>query len=143
MKFLKLSSVLITLLFLFSSFSTDIDKTYIGKWKGEDKGDIGFLTLTQDGYAAFEFGGKIMGGESYKHQGVDASMTYTIDTSSKPYAIDFIITNNTNSKELGRLIGIIEMPDANTMQMAMTFGGGTTRPTDFSKDAVTFSRYKE
>lgn len=143
MKFFKRFSLLLISILLFSSFTIDADKTYVGKWKGEDKGDIGFLTLSHDGYATFEIGEQTMGGKSFNQQGVDASMKYTVGTSSKPYSIDFIIINNTENKELGRLKGIIEMTDSNTMKMAMTFGGGTTRPTDFSADAITFNRAKE
>ncbi|RZN79936.1 MAG: hypothetical protein EVB11_12105 [Winogradskyella sp.] len=142
MKFLKQFSLLLTALFLFSAFSIDGEKTYVGKWKGKDQGEIGFLTLTEDNYAIFEFNGQIVGGKSYNSQGVDASMKYTVDTSSEPYKIDFIILDNSEGEELGRLKGIIKMNNRNEMEMAMTFGGGTERPTDFSVDNITFSRYK-
>ena len=59
MKFLKQFSLLLTALFLFSAFSIDGEKTYVGKWKGKDQGEIGFLTLTEDNYAIFEFNGQI------------------------------------------------------------------------------------
>lgn len=144
MKLFKQFSILLTALFLFCSFSfIDADKSYVGKWKGKDKGDIGFLTLTKDGYATFEFNGQVMGGKSYNHQGIDGSMTYTVNTSTSPYMIDFIIIDNSSDKELGRLRGIIKMNNNNEMQMAMTFGGGTGRPSDFSQDAITFTRHKE
>ncbi|MFD1063947.1 hypothetical protein ACFQ1Q_11880 [Winogradskyella litorisediminis] len=143
MKLLKQTTFIISVLFLLSSFTKIEDKSYVGKWKGEDKGDIGFLILSKEGYATFEFEGQAMGGKSYNHKGIEASMKYIVNTSSKPYAIDFIITNLSNDEELGRLIGIIEMNDKSTMKMALTFGGGSERPSDFSQDAITFNRFKE
>lgn len=143
MKLLKQLSVLTAALFLFCSFSFDGEPSYVGKWKGQDKGDIGFLTLSAEGYAIFEFNGQTMGGKSYNHQGVNAAMKYTVDTTSSPYKIDFIIHDNDADTELGRLKGIIEMNNSEKMKMAMTFGGGSGRPTDFSVDAITFFRAKE
>ncbi|WP_046755757.1 hypothetical protein [Kordia jejudonensis] len=136
----KLSFALITLMLLFSF--TAPSGQHVGKWKGKDKGDIGFLTLTDGGFATFEFNGQTMGGKSYNHQGVDAAMKYVVDNDTSPVSIDFIIYDNSKKQELGRLKGIIKMKSKNEMQMAMTFGGGSGRPTDFSKDAIVFSRVK-
>lgn len=136
----KLSLAVITLMLLFSF--TAPEGQYVGKWKGKDKGDIGFLTLSEDGYAIFEFNGQTMGGKSYKHGDFNAAMKYTVNYGTSPAAIDFIITDNDSNEELGRLKGIINMKSRNEMQMALTFGGKTGRPTDFSKDAITFNRVK-
>ena len=141
MKILKrLSLAIITLFVLFSFTSTERD--YVGKWKGEDKGDIGSITLSSDGYATFEFNGQIMGGKSYNHQGIDAAMKYTVNTKVVPTAIDFIIVQNKSKKELARLKGILKMKSKDEMQMALRFGGGGGRPDDFSKDVVVFNRVK-
>lgn len=137
----KLSFALITLMLLFS-FTAPTGQ-HVGKWKGEDKGEIGFLTLTEDGFATFEFNGQTMGGKSYSHQGVNAAMKYTVNNGTTPTSIDFIIFDNDKKEELGRLKGIIKMKSRNKMQMAMTFGGGSGRPTDFSEDAITFNRVKK
>ncbi|MEM6686205.1 MAG: hypothetical protein AAF617_10505 [Bacteroidota bacterium] len=136
----KLSLALVTILMLFSFTAPEGD--YVGKWKGKDKGDIGYLTLSSDGYATFEFNGQILGGKSYNHQGTSASMKYTVNKGVSPASIDFMIINNGTKKELGRLKGIIKMNSRNEMQMAIRFGGGAGRPTDFSTDAITFSRVK-
>lgn len=136
----KLSFVLVTLMLLFS-FTAPTGQ-HVGKWKGKDKGDIGFLTLTEDGFATFEFNGQTMGGKSYDHQGVNAAMKYTVNNGTTPTSIDFIIFDNRANEELGRLKGIIKMNSRNEMQMAMTFGGGTGRPTDFTQDAIVFGRVK-
>ncbi|PTX62970.1 hypothetical protein C8N46_102371 [Kordia periserrulae] len=136
----KLSFALVALMLLFSFTAPGGD--YVGKWKGKDKGDIGFLTLTSDGYATFEFNGQTMGGKSYNHQGINAAMKYTVNSGTNPKGIDFIIMDNESKREMGRLKGIIKMNSRNEMQMALTFGGGYGRPTDFSKDAVVFNRVK-
>jgi hypothetical protein len=141
MKILKrLSFALITLLLIYSF--TAPSGEHVGRWKGKDKGDIGFLTLTSDGYATFEFNGQTMGGKSYDHQGVKAAMKYTVNNGTSPKAIDFIIIDKRADEELGRLKGIINMKSKNEMQMAITFGGGSGRPTDFSTDAIVFDRVK-
>ncbi|WP_298511582.1 hypothetical protein [uncultured Kordia sp.] len=136
----KLSFALVTLMLLFSFAAPE--GNHVGKWKGQDKGEIGFLTLTSDGYASFEIGGQVVGGRSYAMQGVNAAMKYTINNGVTPTGIDFIIIDNGSKKELGRLKGIIKMKSNDEMQMAMTFGGGTGRPTDFSTDAIVFKRVK-
>ena len=136
----KLSFALVTLLLLFSF--TAPDGEHVGKWKGKDKGDIGFLTLSSEGYATFEFNGQIMGGRSYDHQGVKAAMKYTVNNGTSPKSIDFIIIDLSSDEELGRLKGIINMKSRDEMQMALTFGGGAGRPTDFENDAIVFNRMK-
>jgi hypothetical protein len=141
MKILKKLSFAIVTLLVLSSFTIP-EGNYIGKWKGKDKGDIGFLTLTSDGYAIFEFNGQIMGGRSYNHQGTKAAMKYTVNEGVSPSAIDFMIIDNGSKKELGRLKGIINMKSRDVMQMAIRFGGGAGRPTNFSTDAIVFNRVK-
>lgn len=113
---------------------------YEGRWKGEDKDDIGFLTLSSDGYATFEFDGGILGGKSYDYLGVTASMKYIVDENTSPKGIDFIIIDNSTEKELGRLKGIFQLISNGEMEMAISFGEKPTRPTDFSEDAIVFSR---
>ena len=140
MKTLKKTSFFLFLLITLSSF-TDTSSSYTGKWKGEDKGDIGFLTLSEDSYATFEFNNQTMGGKSYVHNNVKASMTYVVDKNVTPNSIDFIITDLTAKKELGRLKGIIKKITDNKIMLAIGFGG-KARPTDFSEDAIYFNRMK-
>ena len=130
-----------TLTSLTTISTTTISKSssYVGKWKGEDKGDIGFLTLDDEGYASFDSGGQIMGGKSYNHQGVKASMRYEINENVTPYSIDFIIIDLTQNVELGRLQGVVKLIEDDKLRMAIGFGG-LPRPTDFTKDAIIFNR---
>lgn len=135
---------LLLLLFIITLTSlTSISTSYVGKWKGEDKGDIGFLTLDEEGYVTFVFDGTITGGKSYDQQGVKASMRYVINRNVIPHSIDFIITDLTLNKEIGRLKGVLKLiEDNNKLRMAIGFGG-VPRPTDFTKDAIIFNRVKE
>ncbi|MBC8757440.1 hypothetical protein H2O64_22410 [Kordia sp. YSTF-M3] len=141
MKILKRVALALVTLIVMYSFTAPGGE-HVGRWKGKDKGDIGFLTLSADGYATFEFNGQTMGGKSYDHQGVKAAMKYTVNNGTSPAAIDFIIMDKRADEELGRLKGIINMKSRNEMQMAITFGGGAGRPTDFSVDAIVFDRVK-
>ena len=136
---LKRFSILLSALLLCCSFSfLDADKTYIGKWKGKDKGDIGYLTLTKDRYATFEFDGEIMGGKSYNHQGVTAALKYRVNTKKNPATIDFIIWDKKKAIEVGKLRGIFKMSSDSEMHMAINFSGSNYRPKDFSADSITF-----
>ncbi|RZN79935.1 MAG: hypothetical protein EVB11_12100 [Winogradskyella sp.] len=140
MKSIKRLSLFLGAFLIFCSFTIEADKSYIGKWKGKDKGDIGFLTLTKDRYATFEFDGEIMGGKSYNHQGITAALKYRVNTKKDPYRIDFIIWDKKKAIEVGKLRGILKMNSNDEMQMAINFSGSNNRPTDFLIDSITFLR---
>jgi len=143
MKNLNRFPILLLTLVLLCSFTLQTEKVYVGKWEGKDQGDIGFLTLTSDGYAVFEFDGQTMGGKSFKHRTIDnASMRYVIDEKSQPFTIDFIIINNENNEEIMSSKGIISIKSTDEMELALNFSG-TERPKDFSENNITFARYKE
>jgi len=142
MKKLQHFSILFFILFLLCAFTSNKDKRYIGKWKGQDKGDIGFLTLTKDRYATFEFGNEIFGGRSYKHGTINASLKYKVNIKTTPYEINFIIWDKKKAIEVGRLRGILKLNNDNEMQMAINFSGSKVRPTNFSSDNITFTRFQ-
>lgn len=137
---LKRFSVLIFIFLQLCAFTSDKDKRYIGKWKGQDKGDIGFLTLTKHRYATFEFNNEIWGGRTYNHGTINASLRYKVNTKTTPYEINFIIWDKKKAIEAGRLKGILKFNNDNEMQMAINFSGSSQRPKDFSKDNITFFR---
>tara|TARA_R110001632_G_scaffold39718_2_gene99330 strand:+ start:6481 stop:6903 length:423 start_codon:yes stop_codon:yes gene_type:complete len=140
MKTLKKISLFLFLLITLSSFTSSTE-LYKGKWKGEDKGDIGLFILSDDGYATFETDGKVMGGKSYVQNGAEASMEYEVNEKVKPFTIDFIIKFNKNKKELGRLKGILKILDNDKMLLSIGFGGAP-RPKNFEKDVITLNRIK-
>lgn len=139
MKSLKNLSILIVSLVLFCSFSLKDSPSYVGKWKGEDKGDIGYLTLTKDGYALFEFEGQILGGKSFTMRGNEASMHYEVEKKENYYHIDFIIKQLKDDETLGTLEGIFKMNSESQMVLAVGFDG-SPRPTNFESDAITLNK---
>jgi hypothetical protein len=138
MKTIIKNTLLLVLLISLSSF-INTSLSHQGKWKGEDKGDIGLLTLTQDNYAIFEFDGIEMGGKSYEYQGTNSSMSYSVTKGVEYNSIDFIITDLDNKEELGRMLGIFKMESNDKMRLAMGFGG-KGRPENFEIDSVIFNR---
>lgn len=139
MKLLKRISILFLSFILFSAFSLVETPAYVGKWRGEDKGDIGYVTLTEDGYALFEFDGQLMGGKSYTMDGVEASMLYEVEKKENYYNIDFIIKKIEVKETLGTLQGIFKMNSESQMVLAVGFDG-SARPTNFETDQITLNK---
>lgn len=104
-------------------------KDFIGKWSGQDKGDIGFITFVEDGFAFIEIGGQVMGGEKFTTKGEEASLTYHINTEENPITVDFVLTNLVSKKER-RLYCIAKYLGPNSMLFAMNFVD--LRPEDFT-----------
>ena len=63
-----------------------------------------------------------MGGNSYNHSGINASLKYRINTKKEPHEINFVIWDKKKAQEAGRMRGIFRMIDKNKMQMAINFG---------------------
>jgi uncharacterized lipoprotein YehR (DUF1307 family) len=142
MKLLKQLSLVAITLSLMTSLTAVKEDALVGRWKGKDKGDIGFLTLSADGFATFEMDGQIMGGKSFDMRGVSAHMRYTVDATTEPAAIDFIIYKDETYNELNRLKGIYEMNTPDELHLALTFVGELGRPGNFSTDNVMLYRVK-
>jgi hypothetical protein len=142
MKLLQKLSLLAITLLLMNSFTVVKDEVLVGRWKGKEKGDIGFLTLSADGFATFEMDGQIMGGRSFDLRGVIVNMRYSVDATAATASIDFIIYENETNNELSRLKGIYEMNTPDELHLALTFGGGLERPEDFSTNDLMFYRMK-
>jgi uncharacterized lipoprotein YehR (DUF1307 family) len=140
MKSLNKLSLVTIILLLITSFTAVKEDELVGRWKGKDKGGIGFLSLSADGFATFEMNGQTMGGKSFEIRGVTATMRYSTDATTAPAAIDFIIYEENTFKEVSRLKGIYEMNTANELHLALTFEEGLGRPVDFSADNVMFYR---
>ena len=115
----------------FLSFNSDFNSiNLIGKWTGEDKGEIGFITFDKEGYSTFEIEGQIIGGKEFVMNGKKGKMTYEINSDKKPIEIDLIITK-LESNEQKKILCIAEFEDENNMIFAMTFG--SERPTEFNE----------
>lgn len=130
MRIISIKFVFVFLVILSFSFDTFVQKTHIGLWKGTDQGQIGFLSLKENGYALFYLNNDSIGGEKFTENGIDAKMTYTIDYDSKPIKIDFIVARLDNNEELGRMLCIIEFIGESKMKIRLNFDN-SPRPIDF------------
>ncbi|WP_018342658.1 hypothetical protein [Cytophaga aurantiaca] len=136
-------ALLILLVIPFFSFLSPDYKTsdFIGKWKGEDKGEIGVITFDNEGYASFEIGGEIMGGKEQTNEEGTFSMTYKIDAAAQPIHVDFIMTN-VKTKEEVIMFGIAKFKDIDNMYLAVDADTGT-RPAEFdTENTILLKRVK-
>ncbi|WP_181364032.1 hypothetical protein [Algibacter marinivivus] len=123
----------------FNSNENDKGK-FIGKWIGEDEKDIGYLNFDSEGYAYFEIQGQIMGGKEFVQNGKKGSMTYEINSETKPIQVDLIVTMFETKKQK-KLLCISNFIDDDTMEFAIGFEG--IRPTEFdSEDSIILKRDK-
>ena len=122
--------VLLLITTSFYSFKTlSLDKNdLIGKWKGDDTSEIGYLSFIDEQNAIFEIGGQIYGGEAFEINGKTYNLVYTTNFSSTPAEIDFILTD-LETKEVKTLLGIVKFVDKNTINFALGFQG--ERPQNF------------
>ena len=56
---ISLLSLLITITFSTQSVSA---QSLVGKWKGEDNGEVGVINFDKEGYVSFTVGGELVGG---------------------------------------------------------------------------------
>jgi len=124
---------------LFLLNTTSQKEDFIGKWTGEDQGEIGFIIFDDEGYAAFEVEGQILGGKEFFMNGKKGKMTYTINYETNPIEVDFTMTK-IESGESKIILGIAEFTDKNTMTFDMTFD--TERPSEFGDNSITLKRVK-
>ncbi len=124
---------------LFLLNTTSQKEDFIGKWTGEDQGEIGFIIFDDEGYASFEVEGQILGGKEFFMNGKKGKMTYTINYETKPIEVDFTMTK-IESGESKIILGIAEFTDEDTMTFDMTFD--TERPFEFGDNSITLKRVK-
>jgi hypothetical protein len=132
------------LLFLLLTSFTDSKTSILGKWKGVDDGEVGFVTFDKDGFVTMEMDGGKMGGRKFDAGGVMASMTYEIDDNADPMTIDFVIRLLDEGLEVGRLPGIYKFVNNKTLIINMNFDG-PERPARFDPEdpnQITMSRVK-
>lgn len=115
----------------FNTFQTKND--FIGKWAGEDKDNIGYITFDNEGYAAFEIQGQVMGGKEFEINGEKGTMVYTINTKANPIELDLTMTKLTSGEEKTMLC-IAKFDGNDTLHFAM--GLENVRPTNFDGDTA-------
>lgn len=119
--------------------STSQKEDFIGKWVGEDQGEIGYIIFDNEGYASFEIAGQIMGGKEFYMNGKKGKMTYTINTKTKPIEVDLTMTK-TVSGETKKILGIAEFTSEDIMKFNISFDG--KRPTQFDTNSINLKRVK-
>ena len=119
--------------------STSQKEDFVGKWIGEDKGDIGYIVFDEEGYASFEIEGQIMGGKEFTMNGQKGKMTYSINDKVNPIEIDFIITK-IDTEESMELLGIAEFIDKDTVNFSISYN--SVRPTQFGETSIILKRVK-
>lgn len=118
---------------------TSQKEDFVGKWIGEDKGDIGYIVFDEEGYASFEIEGQIMGGKDFTMNGQKGKMTYSINDKVSPVEIDFIITK-IDTEESMELLGIAEFIDKDTVNFSISYD--SVRPTQFGETSIILKRVK-
>lgn len=104
---------------------------FIGKWKGDDQEQIGFVSFDKEGYAAFEVNGVVFGGKNFEINGEKGEMKYEINTKVSPIEIDLIVNNFTTNKTK-KMLCIAEFISDVEMKFAIGFTG--ERPQGFTDD---------
>ena len=117
-----------------TSFSTKTS-TLVGKWKGEDEGEVGIITFDKAGYVSFTVDGEVVGGKNYSVDGIVMDMVYETDDSVTPHTIDFIFKLNEGQVEISRMLGIYQLVDEKTLILNMKFDG-QERPVMMDENSV-------
>jgi hypothetical protein len=115
--------LLLLICFTVLSFSHKNSEEYnfIGKWEGIDKGITGCIIFEKDGTASIKIGDNILGGKDYYMNGKKATITYIIDTTTKPINIDFIM-HSEGYEVPGKLSFIAEIIDNNSFKIVSVQG---------------------
>ena len=142
MKTLKKSLNLFLLLAFLSVNAQTTKDQLIGKWKGEDGKEIGYVTFDAQDYATFEINGRIIGGKEFNFEGKIGMMKYEIISQEKELIkLDFVVTVFEKTKKVKRLMGIFKVIDYHTIEVALGFND--IRPTEFNTDnSITLKREK-
>ncbi|MDZ4747897.1 MAG: hypothetical protein SH808_05375 [Saprospiraceae bacterium] len=120
-------------------------QSLVGKWKGEDNGEVGVINFDKEGYVSFTVGGELVGGKNYQAEGITFDMYYETNDSVTPQTVDFIIRMDEGQIEVARMQGIYAMVDKKTLVINMKFDG-TERPAvmdDTSEDQITLKKMKK
>ena len=117
------------------------DFNFVGKWKGIDKNKTGYFIFEKDGTAMMNVGDKVIGGKDYFANGKKANINYTIDQTSKPITIDFIMSLDGVEKKK-RLLFIADIINADSFKIASDFND--ERPSGFTEhNTMVFTRVQE
>ena len=131
----KVFIILLIIPFLTAFTLTKTKEDFIGKWTGEDKGDIGSIIFDKEGYATFMMGDQVFGGKEFIMSGKKGNMTYSINTETTPIQIDFVV-EKIESGEEKRLLGIVKFINDNSIKLALSFNSAEGRPKSFDESII-------
>ncbi len=121
--------------------TTDTALDIVGKWVGEENGDVGYFLFDKEGYATLEAQGQVLGGKEFMMRGQKCAMTYTVNYESTPMEIDFTVTM-LETKDERKMLFIAEAIDDNTLKLASSFND--VRPTEFNTaNSIILTRVKQ
>lgn len=124
--------LLLLLIIPITSFNSSYQTTdFVGKWVGEENGEIGFIVFTKEGYASFEIDGKILGGKEFTINGEKGQMIYKVNSETNPIEIDFTLTK-LQTGEQKQLLCIARLINKNSMEFAISFD--SDRPSNFNEN---------
>ena len=125
--------LILTLTILIFGCSNSNQK-HIGEWTGSDKGETGSLILNRGNSAIFVLGNQVLGGDNFEINGVKAILKYEIDYSKDPIWLDFVIYEEGQTLEKGRLKGIIRFLTNTKMEYRSNFDPSADRFTKFDSE---------
>ena len=137
------SALILLSLFLFG-FTANKTSSLVGKWRGEDGKEVGFIVFDKKGYVSFSIRDQVIGGKNYLSDGVVYDMTYEADDQVLPMRLDFVIITHEDKTEIARMPGIYKLTNDETLVINMKFDG-SSRPTTFdeeSDDQITLTKIK-
>lgn len=136
----KLVFLFITIVSLSSFTTRDTKIDIVGKWIGEENGDVGYFLFDEEGYATLETQGQIIGGKEFLMNGKKCSMSYTVNYDAEPIEIDFTL-NILETKSEKKMLFIAKAIDNNTLKLASSFNH--VRPKEFNEiNSIILKRVK-
>lgn len=96
----------------------------IGLWKGVDQGEVGYVSLDENGYAFFVVDQDTLGGEQSIMNGEEVMMKYELNETDEPKELDFVVYLISNEQEVKRLRGIYQVYNQDRMTLCVNFESG-------------------
>jgi len=114
---------------------------FYGTWEGEDQGEVGAIIFQESGFAYMKVGDQTHGGEEFVLDGQKASLTYIIDTESKPIHIDLVMRIVKTGEERS-LLFIAEFVNSDQLKLSISPTGQYPESFD-DGDTIILTRVKE
>ena len=114
--------------------------SFVGKWVGESKGDVGYMAFDPEGYATIELDGQELGGKEFDVEGDRSQLGYEFNDSVQPIELNFLL-RNLDTEEEKKMLLIARFLSKDSLQLATNFN--EFRPTEFTEDnSIILNRVK-